>query len=100
MKGFGVLPSGVTTAKTFIVQRAIKGNTRRVTVGATNVLTLAAARTEAERILGNFYRGIDPKARSGNMTLRTCLDAYLTARGPTLKEKTAHDYPARPPRHP
>jgi integrase len=99
IKGFGVLVSGVTNAKTFIVQRAIKGNTRRVTVGATNVLTLAAARTEAERILGNFYRGIDPKARSGNMTLRTCLDAYLTARGPTLKEKTAHDFRVGVERH-
>src|SRR5262245_11768401 len=44
MPGFGVLCSGVSAAKTYIVQRALpSGIRRRVTVGPTNVLPLADA---------------------------------------------------------
>src|SRR5262249_44999227 len=91
LKGFGILVSGATNAKTFVVQRAIKGKTRRVTVSPTNVLALAAARQRAEEILAVFYSGRDPKSRRGTASLRGCLNAYLASRASTLKEKTARD---------
>jgi integrase len=93
LKGFGVLCSGTTTAQSFIVQRdLVGGRTRRVTVGPCNVLTLEAARKQAEGILSDFYRGIDPKAgRRGAITLQQALDDYLAARK-DLRPKSARMY--------
>jgi integrase len=92
LKGFGVLASGVTTARTFVVQREVNGKTRRVTIGPANVLSLVEARRRAEGVLGDFYKGIDPKAgRRGAMTLRGALDAYIAARQ-ALRPKTVQDY--------
>jgi integrase len=82
LPGFGVLCSGVSTAKSYVVQRDLPdGRTRRVTVAACNVLGLDAARRQAEGTLADFYRGIDPKhGRRGTVTLRQTLDDYLAAR--------------------
>ena len=81
LRGFGVLVSGKTNAKTFVVQRDIAGKTRRVTIGPTNVLSLDEARRRAEGVLANFFLGIDPKARhGGDETLRGALADYLAAR--------------------
>jgi len=44
LKGFGVLVSGKTNARTYIVQRDIAGISRRITIGATNVFSLDDAR--------------------------------------------------------
>jgi hypothetical protein len=42
LKGFGVLCSGLSNARTFIVQRTLAdGRSRRVTIGAVNELALA-----------------------------------------------------------
>lgn len=81
IKGFGVLCSGVSNAKTFVVQRALpNGRTRRVTIGPTNVLALAEARDKAEAVLAQFYQGIDPKGgRRDAATLQEGLDQYLLA---------------------
>jgi integrase len=86
LKGFGVLCSGASAAKTFIVQRKLPGGvTRRVTVGAVNALDLDDARARAREVLAEFYQGKDPKAerreaaRRGK-TLRAALGDYLTAR--------------------
>ncbi len=95
LRGFGVLVSGTTNAKTYVVQRKLpNGKTRRLTVGPTNVFKLDEARVEAEGKLADLYKGIDPKAarRAGaNATLRKTLDDYLEAR-PDLREKTRADY--------
>jgi integrase len=88
LTGFGVLVSGTTSAKTYVVQRAINGKTRRVTVAPTNVLDLTAARQRAEEVLAEFYRGNDPKLR--RVTLRQALESYLMARK-TLSPKTVKD---------
>jgi hypothetical protein len=90
-----VLCSGKTNAKTFVVQRDLPGGrTRRVTVGATNVFTVDAARRQAEGILADFYRGHDPKAGPrGGSTLGQILEAYLAARK-TLRPKSVKDYRA------
>jgi integrase len=82
LRGFGVLCSGKTAAKTYIVQRDLPGGlTRRVTVAPVNVLDLDTARERATGIIGDFYKGLDPKAgRRGDSTLRSALEEYLSAR--------------------
>jgi len=81
LRGFGVRVSGATNDKTFIVQRTINGNTRRITIGPTNVLALAEARARAQGYIGDFVRGVDPKAqKAAGATLRQALDDYLKAR--------------------
>jgi integrase len=82
LKGFGVLCSGTTASKTFIVQRDLPGGrTRRVTIAPVNVIDLDKARLAAQGVLADFYKGVDPKAgRRGEATLRTALEDYLRAR--------------------
>jgi integrase len=75
-----------------VVQRELGGKTRRVTIGPTNVLALAEARRQAEGVLGDFYKGIDPKAgRRGAATLRSTLGAYAAARS-NLRPETVAGY--------
>jgi integrase len=84
LKGFAVLCSGVTTAKTYVVQRTLPGGrNRRVTIGAVNELSLEKATELAKDMLHELRHGRDPKAKKGaNPTLRETLEAYLIARGP------------------
>jgi integrase len=79
LRGFGVLCSGVTSARTFVVQRDLPGGkTRRVTVASVAEMKLEKAREEARGLLVDMRRGIDPKRqRAGSRTLRETLDAYL-----------------------
>jgi integrase len=93
VRGFGVLCSGVTNAKTFVVQRDLPGGrTRRVTIAPVNVLSLDKARKRAEGVLADFYKGIDPKGGTrGNATLRESLARYQTARK-DLSDKSKEDY--------
>jgi integrase len=80
LKGFGVLCSGTTSAKTYIVQRPLpNGRKRRVTIGACNVLALIDARTKAKAVLADFFAGRDPKARKDRTTLAEALEDYLAA---------------------
>jgi integrase len=99
LRGFGVLVSGTTNGKSFVVQRDVNGQSRRVTVGATNVLTLDDARKEAERVLADFYRGVDPKiAARGRLTLRAALENYL-AGNKRLRPNSVKDYRTSIERH-
>jgi integrase len=92
LRGFGVRVSGTTNDKGFVVQKAINGNTRRVTIGACNVLSLAEARERAQQHLGDFARGVDPKAkRAKSATLGSVLDDYLAARK-DLRPRTRESY--------
>jgi integrase len=96
LKGFGVLCSGTTNSKTYVVQRDVKGKARRVTVGPVNVLSFDEAREGAKRELALMYQGIDPKAHrralsAQGVTLRQTLEGYLQTRK-NLGEKTATDY--------
>jgi len=94
LRGFGVRASGKTSDKSYIIQRAINGNTRRVTIGPTNVLTLAEARNRAQGYLGDFARGVDPKAKkAASATLGSVLDDYLSARK-DLRPRTRESYRA------
>jgi integrase len=92
LRGFGVCVSGTTNSRNFIVQRDIDGRSRRVTVGACNVLSLEQARRRAEGILADFYKGIDPKTpTSSRLTLRAALANYLT-NNRRLRPKSREDY--------
>jgi integrase len=99
LKGLGVLCSGTTKTKTFIVQRKLPGGaTRRVTIGAVNVLALDEARGRAKTILAEFYGGHDPKAAARararrSVTLRVAMETYLTGRK-ELSQKSRAGYRA------
>src|SRR3954469_23718336 len=79
LRGFGVLCSGKTNAKTYVVQRDLPdGRTRRVTLAAANVIALDEARRRAQAALAELYRGVDPKiAARGSATLRQVLSSTL-----------------------
>jgi integrase len=92
LRGFGVLVSGTTNGKSYVVQREVKGKTRRVTLGPTNVLKFDKASKRAELTLADLYRGVDPKAaRTDAATLRETLEAYLVANS-KLRENSRKDY--------
>jgi integrase len=91
LRGFGVLCSGATRAKTFVVQGAVGGRTRRVTIAPANVLSVIEARRRAREVIAAFYAGEDPKAPRRAPTLRQALDAYLAARH-SLKPRSARDF--------
>jgi integrase len=82
LKGFGVLCSGVTNAKSYIVQRELPGGkSRRVTVAAVAEMQLREARTAAAELLVAMRRGEDPKTRKpAGLTLRGAFDSYLANR--------------------
>jgi hypothetical protein len=81
LKGFGVLCSGVSNSKTYVAQRVLPdGRTRRVTVGAVSEIPLDKARQRAADALDDLRRGVDPKRKVENPTLRQVMADYLTAR--------------------
>jgi integrase len=81
LKGFAVLCSGTTNAKTFVVQRDLPNKkTRRLTVAAVNEVTLEKARDLAADMLLDLRRGVDPKRKDLDATLAATLESYLAAR--------------------
>jgi len=91
LKGFGVLCSGVTTSKAYVVQRTLPGNiTRRVTVASVAEVSLATARDTAATMLFDLRQGRDPKARTA--TLQSTLDDYLRKRDGKLSAASVQNY--------
>jgi integrase len=91
LRGFGVLCSGTSNLKTYVVQREVHGKARRVKVAAVAELSLAKARDRAREMLDDMRRGIDPSKRSDrNMTLQTALDSYLASA--TLRAASVRAY--------
>jgi len=81
LKGFAVLCSGTTNAKSYIAQRTLPdGRNRRVTVGAVNEISLDKAKLLAGDILQELRHGRDPKKKIDNPTLKSTLESYLLAR--------------------
>jgi integrase len=82
VKGFGVKCSGISSAKTFVVQRDLpNGQSKRLTIGPVSELTLIAAKDRAADMLKDLRHGIDPGTKAdANVTLRTTLENYLAAR--------------------
>jgi integrase len=91
LRGFYVRVSGSTPDKTYGVFGRPNGRQRFVKIGPCNVLDLDDARERAKQIIGDFFKGIDPKLVAAEraakeakaakeLTLRSGLDAFLTAR--------------------
>ena len=107
LKGFGVLCSGVTSKKTYVVQGNLPdGRTRRITVGDVAKIDLADARSRALKLFVEFAGGVDPKAERKKavlkaITLRAALDAYLKAQldKDKIRPESAKEYRAVIERH-
>jgi len=92
--GFGLLV-GFST-KTFIVQRDIKGKTRRITIDKFGIITPEQGRVRAKEALVEMGKGHDPNERKRNerakqITLREAVTNYREARK-NLSEKTGAEY--------
>jgi integrase len=79
LRGFGVLVG--KQSKTFIIQRDIRGKSRRISLGRYPDISLHLARKKAEELGGQMRGGTDPtkerrKATAGGMTLRQAWQLY------------------------
>jgi hypothetical protein len=91
LKGFGVLCSGKTSTKNFIVQRDLPGGkSRRVTIANVNELKFADAKDRARKLLLDMRGGKDPKAKPRTGTLQETLDAYVASE--RLSPRSKHHY--------
>jgi len=104
LRGFGVLCSGRTSTKSYVVQRDLPGGkTRRVTIAPFNILSLDEARQKAAKLLLDMHQGIDPRAerkakaaasaarQSRDITLRLAFEEFLANR-PALRDKSKQSY--------
>ena len=98
LRGFGLLLSGKTSSRTFIVQRDVGGRARRVTIGAAGEISVAKAREEARDVIHSMRKGVDPKRKTSLETLRQALEAYLLA-SPDLRQRSAIEYRRAVERH-
>ena len=95
LKGFGLrITAG--GAKTFIVEKRIRGKVRRLKVGRYGELTVEAARKRAQGLLGEIATGNDPVAEKKvaqalSVTLSEVFQEYLHTRK-ALKPRTVYDY--------
>jgi integrase len=93
LRGFGVLVSGTSTAKSFVAKGVINGRSIRKKIGRYGVYNVAQARIKATEMLRGFTGGIDPRQeRSSNITLKEALEAYLRARGANLRPRSVAGY--------
>lgn len=95
LRGFAVRVTSAG-AKTFIVEKRVNKQVRRMTIGRYGDLTVEQARKEAQKLLGQIATGVDPAAekrrqRAIKITLGEVLEDYLTAHS-NLKAATVHDY--------
>lgn len=91
MQGFGVLVSGDSAVKTYVVKGNVRGHSIRQKIERVDLITLSKARQRAREMKVKFSGGIDPRAAktSGDgVTLREALDAYLNLKNikPRSKE--------------
>lgn len=102
-RGLGVLCSGTTTSKTFVVQhRLADGRTRRITIGPI-AIGLRKARADAANLIAGILNGIDPKAErraaaKRARTLRQALEAYI-ADNKAIGERSREGYRAAVENH-
>jgi integrase len=95
LKGFAVR---ITTggAKSFIVEKRIEGQVKRITLGRYPELTVEQARKEAHKLLGKIASGGNPIADKRltalqAKTLSEAFEDFLNARK-ALKPRTLYDY--------
>jgi integrase len=87
LPGFGLLVSGVSDARTWVVKAAGK----RRKIGRADVLNLEQARAEARKAMLGLAAGIDPRAKKASAaTLGEICEAYVSLA--SLKPRTAESY--------
>jgi integrase len=92
LRGFAVLVSGTTNAKSYIIQRDVDGRSRRLKVGAVAELSLVKAKKLAAEMLVDLRKGVDPVTKANaNMSLRAGLESYLKA-SPRLRPASVKVY--------
>jgi integrase len=94
LKGFGLLLSGKTNARSFIAQRDLpNGRARRVTIGSVAEMSLEEARAEAADAIHALRQGKDPKARgAAAITVAAAIELYVERKGTKLRPRTAELY--------
>jgi integrase len=94
IKGFGVLVSGKTASRSFIVQRDLgHGKSRRVTLGPVGLISFEDARKQATEQLLKMRSGVDPVAEDKALEAARKVDAK---RAITLHQASAAFFKARP----
>lgn len=83
IRGFGlrIAPGGT---KSYVMQRRVGRQTRRVTIARADDITPEAARKKAQILAGEFAQGMDPvevkrEADRRSQTLRQSMEAYIAA---------------------
>jgi integrase len=94
LRGFGVLASGTSNIRSFVVQRPVRGKKRRRAFADVNTVSLADARTKAGELLFQMRQGIDPNAikARGMPTLKEALESYIAVKGDKLRPKSVAGY--------
>jgi integrase len=92
---FGIVCSGVSRSKSWIVQSKFNGRTKRVTIGATELYDRDAAWEKGRPILYDIENGIDPKLErkrmaKGSITVEEVLQKYLAQPKLSTRTKTAY----------
>ncbi len=90
LKGFGLLVSGKTETKSYVVQRMVNGHSRRITLrtvveAEAKDMSLEDIRKEAADLIHDMRQGKDPKAHRGpkaNVTLREVMNDYGKVKEP------------------
>src|SRR5262245_51664003 len=90
LRGFGVLVG--KTTKTFIMQKDVRGRSRRITIGRHGDITVHLARKKAEVLAGEMRSGHDPveereRVTADGMTLLAAWQLYQTYL--TTKERSS-----------
>lgn len=85
LRGFGVLVSGQTGRKSYVVQY---GRIPRRTVGPCELVPLEQARREAIELLGQLVKGVDPKRARLRIPWKPC-QRHLS--GPQARTGGAHN---------
>lgn len=81
-------------AKSYVLQRRIKGKSQRITICKSHEMAPDGARNEARKLIGDIIKGIDPiaekrRTRLKGSTVEDGLKDYLDARN--LKPRTRSD---------
>ena len=89
--GYRLRRSGDRVLRSWVCQYRAHGRTRRILIGAAEVLGAEQARAQAKKLLGAVALGHDPQAekaarrlRDGH-SLRAVVDDYLAAKQPSLR---------------
>jgi integrase len=100
LPGFGVVCSGTSAIKTYVVRGRVRGRNVRPTIGRVGLISLEEAKRLAKERMVELLDGVDRrvKTRAGDeVTLREALERYLNLR--RLKPRSQEEMRAIVERH-